>query len=135
MKKLTAFVLTLFLFACLTGCNASYQKVGLLETDNVESVAISSHPAGFEYIFYNDAAKEIVEHLANLHLSAKFKENPDDYDGMTWEVSVQYENGEKTTVYHFGNLFIRTQEGPWYKMAEDEAGYLDTLIEKLNSET
>ncbi len=134
MKKLTAFLFAFTLCACLVGCNTSSQKVKLIKNDNVKSVAVTSLPELYEYTFYDNAAKEIVDHLASLHLNADFKENPDDCDGMTWVICIQYENGKKTTVYHFGNMFIRAEDGPWYKMAENEAGYLDSLIKKLNNQ-
>ena len=52
---------------------------------------------------------------------------------MAWVISLEYDNGDVLTVYHFGNMFIRTENGPWYKMTYDEAKRFDTLLNELNN--
>ncbi len=61
-----------------------------------------------------------------------FEENPDEYSGMTWVIVLEYEDGSKETVYHFGNMFIRTNGGSWYKMTYEQAGAFDSLLWELN---
>jgi len=37
-------------------------------------------------------------------------------------------------VYHFGNMFIRNEDGPWYRMEYEEAARFDALLDELNGE-
>ena len=63
----------------------------------------------------------IVEYLSNLTLISDFSENPNEYAGATWVISLKYDNGKAITVYHFGiiiNLnFIKYKGNLWYKKA------------------
>lgn len=142
MKKLVAFVLVLILIVCFCGCNnhqaqngdnQQSQDVKLLEEGNVKSVSVTSLPEGYEYSFSGDDAKTVVDYLVNLNLITEFKENPNEYVGMTWVISLEYENGDTTIIYHFGNMFIRTESGPWYQMTYEEASRFDALLNELNN--
>ena len=46
-------------------------------------------------------------------------------------ISLKYENGDTLSIYHFGNMFIRSEKGSWYKMTYDEASRFDALLDKL----
>ena len=76
----------------------------------------------------------ILKYFNNLTLISNFSENPDEYGGMSWVVEIEYENGEKNTVVHFGNMFIRVNYGCWYKMNEDEAGRFHGLLKSYSSD-
>ena len=47
---------------------------------------------------------------------------------MTWVISLHYEDGDTVTVYHFGNLFIRSDSSRWYKMTYEEASRFEALL-------
>lgn len=68
-----------------------------------------------------------------MTLESEFEENPNEYTGMTWVIALEYENGETLNIYHFGNMFIRSQNGSWYRMSYEEASRFDTLLEQLNN--
>ena len=76
----------------------------------------------------------IVDYLDSLSLQSRFKEDPDEYTGMTWVISVDYADGSTVTVYHSGNMFIRTADGPWYRMEYEEAARFHALLDELNGE-
>ena len=136
MKKLIALLLTLICLLCIVGCSQQSQQIQstqLLAEGNVIKIAVSSLPEGYNYSFDGEEAKEIIDYLSNLNLQSNFEENPDEYNGMTWVICLEYDNGDKLTVYHFGNMFIRTEKGPWYKMTYDEASRFDALLDELNS--
>lgn len=134
MKKITALIFTLVCMCGLIGCNnQSSQKVELLKDGNVNNIVVTSLPEGYNYSFNGDDAKAIVDYLLNLNLDDSFKENPEEYDGMAWVISLEYDSGDSLTVYHFGNMFIRTESGPWYKMNYDEASRFDALLNEQNN--
>ena len=135
MKKFIATVLACICVLGMLGCSKQPpqgQKNALLPEGKVVGIDVSSIPAGDSYSFNTEQAKEIMDYLSHLNLESTFEEDPNSYVGMTWVLALEYENGEILTVYHFGNMFIRTQNGAWYKMAYEEAEQFDTLLDELN---
>ena len=84
------------------------------------------------YIFDGEKAEKLVNYLTGLDLKSKFSENPDEYTGMTWVISIEYESGDTAVVDHFGNMFVKNGDGQWLKMNYKQAEQLDTLLEKLS---
>ena len=104
----------------------------LLREGEVARVSLSSLPAGYTHAFAGEDAQAIVDYLSDLNLISDFPENPNEYVGMTWVISLAYDDGSTRTVYHFGNMFIRAEDGPWYKMSYDEASCLNELLAELH---
>jgi len=129
MKKIIAIVLACICVLGIVGCSQQPQQVQggqLLAEGNVINIDVSSLPEGYNYSFSGADAKAIIDYLSTLNLESNFEENPNEYDGMTWVISLKYENGDTLTIYHFGNMFIRVKGGSWYKMTYDEASRFDT---------
>ena len=136
MKKLLTILLVFLCVLCIVGCSQQPQQVQgneLIVEDNVIKIDVSSLPEEYNYSFNGENAKAIIDYLSNLNLESNFEENPNEYYGMTWVISLEYDNGNELTVYHFGNMFIRAEEGPWYKMTYDEATRFDALLSELNN--
>jgi hypothetical protein len=134
MKKIIAIVLACICVLGIVGCSQQPQQVQggqLLAEGNVINIDVSSLPEGYNYSFSGADAKAIIDYLSTLNLESNFEENPNEYDGMTWVISLKYENGDTLTIYHFGNMFIRVKGGSWYKMTYDEASRFDTLLDEL----
>ena len=135
MKRFLLLLLTLaMLLLPFSGCGEEQGETSPLLTrkDGAVRVEVRSLPEGYAYSFAEEDAEAIVAYLSGLHLRSDFPENPDKYVGMTWVISLAYENGEAETVYHFGNMFIRTENGPWYLMQYEEANRFGTLCHELN---
>ena len=134
MKQMIAIVLVCICVLGIVGCSQQPQQLKgdlLLAEGNVINIDVSSAPEGYNYLFSGTDAKAIIDYLSTLNLESNFEENPNEYDGMTWVISLQYENGDALTIYHFGNMFIRVEDGSWYKMTYDEASRFDTLLDEL----
>lgn len=110
------------------------EEDALLQAGYVTQVAVSSLPEGYAYAYEGEDALAIVDYLDSLSLQSRFKEDPDEYTGMTWVISVDYADGSTVTVYHSGNMFIRTADGPWYRMEYEEADRFHALLDELNGE-
>ena len=152
MKRILAITLTLvMLLAALTGCMASQDdndseilkdspnsnttQNSLIREKTINNITVTSLPSGYEYSLTGDDVNAIVDYFSNLHLISDFEENPDEYNGMTLVVSIEYHNGTSSTIYHFGNMFVRTDDGPWYKMDYEEASRFHPLLQELCSST
>ena len=148
MKRLVALALIFAFLLLLVGCqeigtsdtemstvNASIQILGsqLLIAGNVIKCDVSSLPEAYNYSFKGESVKKIVGYLSSLNLESNFEENPNEYSGMTWEITLEYENGEALNIYHFGNMFIRAENGTWYKMTYEQASYFDELLDEIKN--
>lgn len=136
MKKLTVLLLALICVLGIVGCSQQPQQVQggqLLAEGNVVKIDVSSLPEGYDYSFNGEDAKEIIGYLSGLNLQSDFEENPNEYAGMTWVISLEYENGDVSTIYHLGNMFIRSEKGSWYKMTYEEGGRFDVLLNELDN--
>ena len=105
----------------------------LLKAGAINSVSVTSLPEGYAYAISGEVVKTIIDYISELDLDASFTENPNEYGGMTWVISLEYESGDVLTLYHFGNMFIRAEDGPWYKMKHEEANRLGELLNELNN--
>ena len=132
MKKIVSLFICFIMLLALVGCaRSNANKLGL-KSDGVKSVSLSSLPEGYSYFFDGEKAEKLVNYLTGLDLKSKFSENPDEYDGMTWVITIEYENGDTAVVDHFGNMFVKNGDGQWLKMNYEQAEQLDTLLEKLS---
>ena len=135
MKRIIVLTLTLaMMIVTFSGCSDRKDNASLLAAgkDGIKNVSVSSLPEGYNYSFSKDDADAIIDYLSDLNLIFDFEENPNEYAGMTWVISLEYENGDIVMVYHFGNMFIRADSGPWYKMNYEEASRLGELFGELS---
>ena len=125
-------VVMIMIVACLltmTACSSAVAKGGtLLKEGHVRKIYVSSRPEGYNYSFTGDRAQSIIDYISQLNLIDDYPENPGEYDGMTWVITLEYEDGTSLTIYHFGNMFIKAENGPWYKMTYEEASRFDKLV-------
>ena len=133
MKKLAVLLLILACLLPMSACSGAAAKGEiLLKEGTVTEISVSSLPKSYDYTFQGDDAQSIRDYIAELGLTTDFPENPNEYAGMTWVISLEYEDGDILTIYHFGNMFIRTADSSWYKMTYEEASRFDTLISNLS---
>ena len=132
MRQISKLVVVVMIVACLltmTACSITVAKGGtLLKEGHVRKISVSSRPEGYSYFFTGDRAQSIIDYISQLNLIDDYPENPGDYDGMTWVITLEYEDGTSLTIYHFGNMFIKAENGPWYKMTYEEASRFDKLV-------
>lgn len=155
MRQTMAVVLTLLVLFGLCGCAAPAREAStdppeapaptqppqtqpagddkLISGEKVIHAAVTSQPGDYDQSFYGSAAMAIGEYLRELRLIADLEEDPGSYAGMTWVISLAFESGETETVYHFGNRFIRTENGPWYQLSYEEASRFGRLLDELTA--
>ena len=131
MKKLIALIIALVSVCVLVGCSFVAVEGGVLLKDgHVTTISITSLPEGYEYTFKGEDAKSIIDYLQNLNLTPYSKSN--DYNGMAWIISIEYETGEIVRVCHSCNKLISADDGPWYEMTYEEANRIYTLLDGLS---
>ncbi len=125
LKKWIASILALVFALALVGCNRL-----LIKKENVKNISVSSDPSGYEYAFQGDDAQAIIDYLTSLNLIPHHG-NFDDV-GMSWHISIEYENGNTVRVYHNCNKYVQMNDGSWYQITFEEADRFSALLEELN---
>ncbi|MDY0278664.1 MAG: hypothetical protein RBQ97_11340 [Acholeplasma sp.] len=108
-----------------------------ISDDNITAIVINTLPESKEHSrMYRDTEKinKFIAYLNELSLKDTFTENPDKYNGMTSIIGISYADGRQTIVYHFGNMFIKENEGKWKRMTYNEAVKLHELIQDNSSD-
>ncbi len=128
MKRAMSAALVLFCVLGLVGCGKQQQIKGkqLLAESTVTTVTVASEPTGYLYSFVGEDAKMIVDYLYELRLAET--ENPWRM-GMSWAISLEYDDGTALTVYHCGEYIV--VEKNWYKITNDDGSRFDTLLSEL----
>lgn len=137
MKRIIFTILTLFmLLTAMSGCMAQKNNLlsDIIKDKTVTEIVVTSYPEGYEYTLEGDDIDEVIDYFSSLHLISDFDEDPDEYDGETLCASIRYSDGTSSAVYHFGNMFIRADDGPWYKMDYEEATRFISLLDDLCNE-
>lgn len=135
LKRIVALLLMLICLFSFTGCYGIRVEEGkLLEAGTVKSITVTTMPAGqYENTFRDTDANDIIKYLSSLKLIDDYQENPAECEGMTYLISLKYENGEVLTFYHVNNMFIKTDNSSWYKMNYEEAARFETLLNDLDN--
>jgi hypothetical protein len=101
-----------------------------LGKDGISTITVVSYPEADDCTFSGEDINVITDHLSSLVLLTNFPENPDEMVGMSWVITISYENGASATVIYFGE-FIRTENRPWYKIRYTEGKRFVELLEEL----
>ena len=102
-------------------------------SEGVSSVRVSSLPEGYNYSFTGEIAKKVVDYFSEVQLTSKYDDNPNEMSGMTFVVSITYQDGRTETLYEF-SPFIRKDGGSWYKIVQNDVTNFHTFLNELKNE-
>ncbi len=108
-----------------------------IEAAEVEQITVVSMPESAEHErTYTSRGKinKIVAYLNSLTLQADFPENPDEYCGMAYRLTLTMADGTEREFVHFGNMFLREGDGDWLRMTYEEAALLEELLGQIPSD-
>ena len=135
MRKIMTVILAAVLCAAFAaGCDgeAGVSNALLPGTQGIKQIAVSTMPQMHEAMFYGENAVKLADYILRMDVQTEFSEDPNVFTGMTWVFTVHYEDGSAVTVELFGNLFVRTDNGPWHKVSANAAEGLETMVYKLS---
>lgn len=128
MKKLIVCVfIIMFGVVIITGCKNSAEE-------DMDTISVTVLPENKEYErTYTSKEKvlKIVDYLNGLTLEEEFTENPDEYAGMTYVITLAYQGEGQAVYYHFGNRFLKLDGElgfDWRRMNYGEASQLESII-------
>ena len=132
MKRILLTILAIILcLAVFSGCRKPPFEPPTSE--GVSSVSVSSSPEGYNYSFTGEDAKKVVDYFSEIESTSNYDDNPNELTGMTWKVSITYDDGSTVALYEL-SPFIRTQEGVYYKVIQTSGSDFGTFLIELANE-
>ncbi len=75
-----------------------------------------------------EKVKALTDYISSLELISDFEENPNEYDGSSYIITLTDRDGAERRLVHFGNMFLREGDGGWKKMQYEQAQKLDEIL-------
>lgn len=132
-KKFLFIILTFTLpIIFLMGCKSQSIKFNVIG-ENINNIEISSLPESEDYnktLNNNEDIDKIVKYLNSINPFAT-KENSNEYVGQSIIIKINYKDSSTKEYYHFGNKFIKEDDGIFYELKYEEAEKLDEIINNI----
>ncbi len=129
MKKIIA------LFLCLVVISTAFvscdEETLIVTPTDVIKISVSTAPYNEDYTRTIDSSTEIskvVGFINNMSVSKIFKENPDEYVGMTLVLEFYLSDNSQITVCAYYGMFLRIDNGPWLRMDNEEYNELKEMV-------
>ena len=136
MKRVFALIAVLAISLTLAACNNPRIEIA---QDNVTRIKISD-PHNFMPRTYTspESIAVITDHLTGLSLIDNFPENPDEYSGWGFNITIYFDDGTTQEFFHFGNQFLRKTQAngsfKWYRLLYEQANQLENIIQRTPSD-
>ncbi len=130
MKRILSVTIALFLYVLLVACNKAEvdKKTHPIGNREVVGIKISSLPETRIYALGGEEAEEIYNYLTNLE--TEYYSTNNDLNGLTYVIVIEYNNGDKKTLYHSSYL-LGTSDG-WYKIKNYKELEFEKILEKFD---
>ena len=128
MKKMTAWLLIAAWILCLAGCKGQKANNPLVPEGKLAEIAVTAFPEEFARVYKGGEAEQLLGYLRGLELLESFEEDPNVYTGQTWVITLAYESGERVTLHLFADLFLKTEDGPWYRIAGKDGSRFGEMV-------
>ena len=132
MKKWIAWGM---LFVCLftVGCGKQAQRNNtLLPEETAVKAEVLAFPVSQNFTINGNDAQRLAEKLSGFTLAYVPGSDLETYTGQTWMFTFTYESGETAVAYVFADLFMRVNDGSWYKITDSKEGALEAFLDKLH---
>ena len=132
-KKFLRIILTFALsIIFLIGCKSQNIKFNVIG-ENINNIEISTLPESDDYnkTLYNIEDIDTIVKYLNSITPFITKENPDEYVGLSIIIKINYKDGSTKQYNHFGNKFIKEDDGEFYELKYDEAEKFEEIIKTI----
>ena len=107
---------------------------GTAETAQADGADQGTAPAIGGKVFTDEEKIGQIMPLLLLKNAAETNGDPNAYDGSANIFTLEYANGETSTITVYGNLFYKKDDGPWCDIPYEQAEKLEELVRSLGSD-
>lgn len=129
----------IFIGLMLVACSNNTDEINLTETAiaeetisrEIKSIKISTLPESEDKerrYTTEDKIEKIREHIDSLSWKDVTSENPEDYTGITYIVTIEFDDETTKTYSFFANQFFKFDGIEWMKIKESDVMKLENII-------
>ena len=97
-------------------------------------ITAEAQPVSDVKVFTDEEKIGQIMPLLLLKNAAETSGDPNAYDGSANIFTLEYANGETSTITVYGNLFYKKDDGPWCDIPYEQAEKLEELVRSLGSD-
>lgn len=97
-------------------------------------ITAETQPVSDVKVFTDEEKIGQIMPLLLLKNAAETSDDPNAYDGSANIFTLEYANGETSTITVYGNLFYKKDDGPWCDIPYEQAEKLEELVRSLGSD-
>ena len=97
-------------------------------------ITAETQPVSDVKVFTDEEKIGQIMPLLLLKNAAETSDDPDAYVGSANIFTLEYANGETSTITVYGNLFYKKDDGPWCDIPYEQAEKLEELVRSLGSD-
>lgn len=138
-KHIIVTMLCILIGLMLVACSNNIDKINLTEKPiaedtivrEIKSIKITTLPKseGRERMYTTeDKVEKMREYIDSLDWEDVTSENPDDYTGMTYIVTTEFDDETTKTYSFFANQFLKFDGIEWMKIEESDVVKLENII-------
>lgn len=130
MKKTILMIMMIFICFLLVACNDVKvdKKTHAMQERDLYCIKVSSLPQTRDYTLRDESAYEIYDYFKKL--KTEYYSNENDLNGITYIITIEYENGDIKTLYH--SAYLIGTEDSWYKIKNYKQQEFEKILEKLS---
>lgn len=97
-------------------------------------ITAETQPVSDVKVFTDEEKIGQIMPLLLLKNAAETSDDPNAYGGSANIFTLEYANGETSTITVYGNLFYKKDDGPWCDIPYEQAEKLEELVRSLGSD-
>ena len=131
MKKWILWIVALiFLLVCTWPSNGAVKGNTLLKEGQVKQISVTSSMGNYRYCFSGEDIKPIIDYISGSNLTPVSSRA---IDTLGWTIFLEYEDGDPLTIHYIGDMYIRTQDGLWYRIEGNEGSSFGSLLYTISN--
>lgn len=135
MKKIISWGLLIAILLTLYGCGAKKEKITFDNTENIIKITIYTLPGNKSSLKSTEdkgQITEIIDYINGLDLKKPTKD-ADQYVGMSYIITVYFDDKTNIEYIHFGNTFFKELGKEWYEIPYEQAEKFEGIYKSLGN--
>lgn len=135
MKKIIFLSALFFIFVMLSGCGTTKNKRTINNAKNIIKITVNTQPGNEKSLKTTENKNEITEivnYLNGLDLK-KTSKDAGQYTGMSYVITVYFDDKTNKEYIHFGNMFFKESEKDWYEIPYKQADNFESIYKNLDN--
>lgn len=135
MKKIFSISIIIAILIMLSGCGATNNKLTINNSNNITKITVTTQPGNDKSLKTTEKKNEIIDiinYLNSLDLKKPSKD-AGQYAGMSYVITVYFDDKTTKEYVHFGNMFFKESGKDWYEIPYKQAEKFEDIYRNLGN--